>query len=404
AGLDNDRIKLALEPEAASIWCQQIKTSLKTDLSKTGSQYMVVDLGGGTADITVHEKNIDGTLKEIHKASGGPWGGTCVDNNFISWLINIFGETTMSIFKEEEMEDYFGLLREFETKKRTITPDTDGLVTFRLPIALRSIHDETAEQTIEQTLEQMKLTDEVAFRKDKLRVSARIVMSWFSESIKKTTQHMINLLSERKMKKVSTILLVGGYGECKLVHDSVKREIGNKNIIIPQDAGLAVLKGAVRFGHLPGLVTSRVVKYTYGFDFKADFDASKHPIQKKIIDSYGEDKVDNAFFTVVCADTEVNIGKPIKASSAMFLNLDTDTAMNIFTSSESNPIFVTDATCKNVGSFLLGYAKGKSKAENEIEINFLFGETELEVRVKMLKDGSEIKKVIDCLAANDANN
>ncbi|WAR11763.1 HS12B-like protein [Mya arenaria] len=135
AGLDNDRIILALEPETASIWCQHIDTSLKTDLSRTGSQYMVLELGGGTADISVHERNTNGTLKDIYKASGGPWGGTCVDRNFISWLTIFFGETTLSRFREEDMEDYFGLLREFETKKRTITPDTDGFVTFRLPIA-----------------------------------------------------------------------------------------------------------------------------------------------------------------------------------------------------------------------------------------------------------------------------
>ncbi|WAR11764.1 HS12B-like protein [Mya arenaria] len=43
AGFDADRIMLALEPEAASIWCQHINTSIKSDLSKTGSQRMVVE-------------------------------------------------------------------------------------------------------------------------------------------------------------------------------------------------------------------------------------------------------------------------------------------------------------------------------------------------------------------------
>ncbi|WAR11765.1 HS12B-like protein [Mya arenaria] len=260
AGLASDRIKLALEPEAASVWCQHISSSFNADISKPGTQYMVVDLGGGTADISVHEKKFDTTLREIHKASGGPWGGTCVDQNFINWLTNIFGESTMSRFREEEMEGYFELLREFETKKRTITPDTDGPVTFRIPIVLRSIHDET----IKRNLEQMKLTDEVALQGDKLRVAANIVRSWFSESIENTTQHMINLLSESKLINVSTILLVGGYGECKLVQDSVTKKIRNKNIIIPQEAGLVVLKGAVRFGHLSRLITSRVIKHRHG--------------------------------------------------------------------------------------------------------------------------------------------
>ena len=36
---------------------------------------MVVDCGGGTVDITVHEiTNREGQLKELLKATGGPYG------------------------------------------------------------------------------------------------------------------------------------------------------------------------------------------------------------------------------------------------------------------------------------------------------------------------------------------
>ncbi|WAR11768.1 HS12B-like protein [Mya arenaria] len=272
---------------------QQINTSLETDLSKTGSQYMVAK----QQTFSVHEKNVDGTFKEIHKASGGPWGGTCVDHNFISWLTKVFGETTMSRFREEEMEDYFGLLREFETKKRMITPYSKGRVTFRLPIAIRTIHDTAEHQSIDQKLERMKITNGIAFQGDKLRVSADTVRSWFSDSIDQTTHHMISILSDAIMKKIR-----------------------NKNIIIPQEAGLAVLKGAVRFGHMPGLVTSRIVKFTYGFAAKVNFDKNIHPIQKKITGSYGEEKVADAFCKVVCVDTEVHIGIPIKVPMKFYLS------------------------------------------------------------------------------------
>jgi len=53
-------------------------------------------------DVTVHEKNSDGTLKELHSPSGGPWGGTYVDENFIKWLTELFGEVTMKQFKEDQ--------------------------------------------------------------------------------------------------------------------------------------------------------------------------------------------------------------------------------------------------------------------------------------------------------------
>lgn len=34
---------------------------------------------GGTVDITVHEVQAKGYLKELFKASGGNWGGTYID-------------------------------------------------------------------------------------------------------------------------------------------------------------------------------------------------------------------------------------------------------------------------------------------------------------------------------------
>ena len=38
---------------------------------------MVVDCGGGTVDVTVHEISMDGLhLREVFKATGGPFGAT----------------------------------------------------------------------------------------------------------------------------------------------------------------------------------------------------------------------------------------------------------------------------------------------------------------------------------------
>jgi hypothetical protein len=48
-------------------------------------------LTGGTVDITVHEVTDNGNLKELHKASGGAWGGTKVDETFEEFLSSIVG-------------------------------------------------------------------------------------------------------------------------------------------------------------------------------------------------------------------------------------------------------------------------------------------------------------------------
>ena len=50
-------------------------TSIKLSIY-LGGTYMLVDCGGGTVDITVHEISLDEgqNLKEVFKATGGPYG------------------------------------------------------------------------------------------------------------------------------------------------------------------------------------------------------------------------------------------------------------------------------------------------------------------------------------------
>lgn len=49
-------------------------------------------------DITVHETQPDGTVRELHKANGGPWGGTQIDHAFLKFLEDLVGTDVMDIF------------------------------------------------------------------------------------------------------------------------------------------------------------------------------------------------------------------------------------------------------------------------------------------------------------------
>jgi hypothetical protein len=46
----------------------------------------------------------------------------------------------------------------------------------------------------------------------------------------------------------------------------MKKNFPNKRIIIPEEAGLSVLKGAVLFGHKPDYIASRVMRFS-NFNF-----------------------------------------------------------------------------------------------------------------------------------------
>ncbi|WAR26454.1 HS12B-like protein, partial [Mya arenaria] len=209
AGLDETRVTLALEPEAASIWCETLDVDTRDALAGTGTQYMVIDLGGGTADISIQEKEQGGTLKEIHQPSGGPWGGIYVDTNYLKFLEHIFGEKAITALKTEEMADYFDVIRELETKKRTFSKQTKEKFTFKISATTRKLSEKFTGQNLEQRIGNLGYGDSVIVKcGDKLRVEPDIVRSWFDGPINNLVDHVKNLLKEPKLRAVQTVVLV----------------------------------------------------------------------------------------------------------------------------------------------------------------------------------------------------
>jgi len=204
-------------------------------------------------EVSVHEKNLDGSLKELHQASGGPWGGNCVNRNYIDWMTELVGNQVIERLKRESICDYVDMLRHFEFKKCCLKPETKGLIFLRFPITLKEYHEESDKENIASKIARMNLKQEVKLLSNKLRVSVDIARKWFQHPIDMTIRHINGMLTEPGMKDVNTILLVGGFAECELVQAAVKKAFEGRTVIVPDDPRLAVLKGAVMFGHEPHL-------------------------------------------------------------------------------------------------------------------------------------------------------
>jgi molecular chaperone DnaK (HSP70) len=87
--------------------------------------------------------------------------------------------------------------------------------------------------------------DKITLWGDKLRFNADLMIKLFTPTIDSIITLMKNTLSNRSTNDLSTILMVGGFSECPLIQDAVQAAFPGKRIIIPEDAGMSVLKGAV---------------------------------------------------------------------------------------------------------------------------------------------------------------
>ncbi|XP_052784688.1 heat shock 70 kDa protein 12A-like [Mya arenaria] len=394
AKIDPNRIKLALEPECASIWCETLGMDVKGAESIQGAQYMVVDLGGGTADISVHEKTSDGNLKQIHKASGGPWGGIFVDENYMKMLGRLFGEKALIDLQHTEMSDYFDITREFEQKKRLFDTVKTKHFIVRVSASLRKLAKKHSKQSLEDRIAALDIQENSITPKasDKLKIDGTIIQSWFKRPIDMLIQHIRSLLAEAKMKRVQTVVLVGGFGESPYVQERIRNEIPAVRMIVPEDAGLAVLKGAVRFGHNPAIVCSRIMKYTYGTKVFSEFDEKKHPCDKKVWKNGGW-WVPNCFNVYARVNEEVRVEDQVTMIGTPYSKV---SLTPVYRTIQENPEYVTDPGCELIGTVRLENSIDIPFEEQDIEDTFVFGDTELLVKTKNMATGKEAFMTFEC--------
>lgn len=233
AGIKAGQLSIALEPEAASIYCQNLKTdrsenkgkNLFSATIKPGTKYMVVDLGGGTADITVHERYSDGTLKEIIPASGGPWGGRAIDEAFHGFLKRICGPKTIDELQKTELEDFIDLFREFETKKRSIRMDQESKVVVTLPVSLLDLVKKHRGK-MESALLQSPYSQAVSYSKQKLHISPETFRDFFKGTADLLLKHLEKLFRDDKLDNCENLIMVGGFSECEIMQHKIKEKFG----------------------------------------------------------------------------------------------------------------------------------------------------------------------------------
>ncbi|XP_060578454.1 heat shock 70 kDa protein 12A-like [Ruditapes philippinarum] len=406
AGISKERLTIALEPEAASLFCRHlpVEKSLgrdKVSLAKfqAGKKYLVLDAGGGTIDITVHEVLRNGNLKELHKASGGAWGGTKVDAAFEAFLSEIIGPRGIAKFKEDHMEDYIDMFRDFEIKKRDIAPSKNAKITMRIPITLVDIANETCDRPMKECIAKSRYRENLVLTGDKIRMDADVMKSFFVIPLRSILDHVETLLEEPTVTRCSAIVMVGGFSESPMLQEHIQDHFPDMKIIIPEEAGLAVLKGAVIFGHNPTTIAERVCKYTYGeTSTHRTTDKCKHPKTNSKLDENGEMRCYDIFRVHARINQSVKLGEEQKeATSSPIYDTQTKIGKEIYASSNPNPVFVTDPECSRIGKFTVPIPDTSLGKARKFGTTFLFGGTEIEVKVVDKATGEVTKRTVDFL-------
>ena len=216
---------------------------------------------GGTFDITVQRQKLDGTLEEIVPVTGGPEGGTSVDRAFHTFLESVFGKHIIEAFKNSCVEDYLIFTREFEFKKRSSGHPQTKKIRIRIPLQFEKVVKKTCGIKISEALEISEHKELVTYndKTKKMNFEPSKFKDFFKEAVDGTIKHIDGVLSKQECSDLRDIIIVGGFSESEVLKNALKEAFGSYNLRIPSEPGLAVLAGAVYHGHLPSVVSVRLM-------------------------------------------------------------------------------------------------------------------------------------------------
>jgi hypothetical protein len=287
----------------------------------------------------------------------------------------LFGRCVFQAFRENNTGDFLEMLREFEIKKRPINKKEEGKIVIRFAASLSETYKEKCGKPLANHILPAHLGSSVQIKRDKIHVDANKMRKFFSESIRNTNKHVREILEENEFKEIDTLLLVGGFAESEIVQESVREAFPNKRIIVPSEPGLAVLKGAVLFGHNPMIMKSRVSKYTYGIEIINKFVEGISPEKYRVFEN-GIYKCRYNFCPFVRAGELVPVGKIVR-EHLLSDTFDVKEGLGIYASTKEYPKYVVNESCFRIGTVHFdaphqSYMLEMHFGEAEICLKFIF--------------------------------
>ena len=391
---DPRRLIIALEPEGAAIAIEQ------NDGPKF-SKYMIVDCGGGTVDICMHEKvkgySQRNTIREIAMPSGGKWGGIYVDYQFASFIENVFSADCINRIKQDSLHAWNDIIDAFQAAKRDFQTEgailKNGMITntpkeaevcIDAPINFVNTIEKIYKKDMQEILK--KHQSEIKFEFGMFEISARKMKSFFQPVISSLLRHIDKIMAENRAKccQLQAIHLVGGFSESQLLQNSIKAEFEPKlEVIVSGSAKIDIVRGAVLFGISPSIISERISSTTYGLGVTVNFDPQKHDTKYKFKNEEGIDKCKNIFWLMVQKNTPITSSNHTFSQNLTPLNKhDTTCNVNVYTAENPNAIYTVDRGVKLVGHITHPWPNPENGYDRKVTVTLNFSGTEILATVK----------------------
>ncbi|CAN0005050.1 unnamed protein product, partial [Scytosiphon promiscuus] len=210
--VDSPQLQLCLEPEAACL--AAIMKEAAPLLAHADTKAMIVDCGGFTIDITTHNiTSVHPTLSlaEIIPPTGGPWGSTCVDEEFKKFIKQFIGEDYFARVRHTSL--FYSLLTKWEEGKTAFGGGRNERVRLNMSGIWQhlGLGLETLQESCQAHNSRSQADLHVAHKRYFVDLPSALVKSFFKPTLSTIATCLRSLKRNASMDGLKYAFLVGGF-------------------------------------------------------------------------------------------------------------------------------------------------------------------------------------------------
>lgn len=396
---DSRRLLLAIEPEAAALYCYLRMAELEDGsgrreqlgLHLDGTRFMVVDCGGGTVDITAYESP-GGTagpaaLREIGVATGGRLGSESISHAFQTAVLpQRFGAAAMARLAASHAADLVTLGEHWEKASAAAgtgrapggAPRITGSVLIDVPPTAWAVLDECTRSRLTQEAGGKPLR--LVLPPAEVEMLLRPVTD---EILEKVAEQLASMQRPPGMAGgPETIVLVGGFARSAWLRAALQHRFGGQHrILLPPDPALAVMEGAVHYAYHPAALVSRQSRYTYGFEIAEPWQAGLDSPMRKFRDSDGQMLCRGRYKVAVRRMEPVGVDEPFPFVVAPTQADQSELDVRLFRTRELDPRYVDEPGCEDIGLLTVDISDsvGSPIEKRPVHLLLYFGRSQIQV-------------------------
>lgn len=222
-------------------------------------------------------------MKEFPKNIGQASSSTRVDLEFLKFFHSLFGSDFCELYAKKNKQDFQELQYEFELKKRQFCLESDENVTIDLPPSLPKMYTARYKQSLQYMIDDTEYVGRILSQDDSLVLDKTIMKDFFGIAMKSIMGYLTTLSRDPELRQCSVIIIVGGFADSAVVGGAIKHLFANSNMVVIEEAELAVLRGGVLLGHYSGPDISLKMPFSYGLGKAVPYNESCHPKNKRFV-------------------------------------------------------------------------------------------------------------------------